>query len=152
MRVWEADCYFSYEILSNDAISVGGYLSPETDIETLNKNLQSVAWQRDEHTVHPCAYFIMWQDKAWEKAKLAILFVASLILISGLINFLKFIIQMFYNRQREVALRKCMGSEIKGLFLLLFRRGILDDVRRFPSVTGADGSSHKYCRDIHTDV
>lgn len=27
---------------------------------------------------------------------------------------------MFYNRQREVALRKCMGSEIKGLFLLLF--------------------------------
>ena len=27
---------------------------------------------------------------------------------------------MFYNRQREVALRKCMGSEKKGLFLLLF--------------------------------
>ena len=120
LRVREADCYFSYEILSNDAISVGGYLSPETDIEILNKNLQSVAWQRDEHTVHPYAYFTMRQDKAWEKAKLAILFIASLILISGLINFLKFIIQMFYNRQREVALRKCMGSEIKGLFLLLF--------------------------------
>lgn len=120
LRIREADCYFSYEILSNEALSVEGYLSPETDIETLNKNLQSVAWQRDEHTVHPCAYFTMRQDKAWEKAKLAILFVASLILISGLINFLKFIIQMFYNRQREVALRKCMGSEIKGLFLLLF--------------------------------
>ena len=66
LRVREADCYFSYEILSNDAISVGGYLSPETDIETLNKNLQSVAWQRDEHTVHPYAYFTMRQDKAWE--------------------------------------------------------------------------------------
>lgn len=49
-----------------------------------------------------------------------IMFIASLILISGLINFLKFIIQMFYNRQREIALRKCMGASVKGLYLLLF--------------------------------
>ena len=47
-------------------------------------------------------------------------FIASLILLSGLINFLKFIIQMFYNRQRELVLRKCIGSDIKGLFALLF--------------------------------
>lgn len=27
---------------------------------------------------------------------------------------------MFYNRQRELVLRKCIGSDIKGLFALLF--------------------------------
>lgn len=64
--------------------------------------------------------FSMRQDKELTMVQFLILFIASLILVSGLINFLKFIIQMFYNRQREVALRKCMGSEIKGLFLLLF--------------------------------
>lgn len=61
----------------------------------------------------------MRQDKELTMVQFLILFIASLILVSGLINFLKFIIQMFYNRQREVALRKCMGSEKKGLFLLL---------------------------------
>lgn len=120
LRNKKTDCYFSYEILSGEALSVGGYLSPKTDLETLNKNLQSVTWQREEHTVYPWASFTFRQDKSFEMAKLAILLVASLILVSGLINFLKFIIQMFYNRQREVALRKCMGSKIKGLFLLLF--------------------------------
>lgn len=117
----KADCYFFYEIIPNDeALSVGGYLSPKTDIETLNKTLQSIRWQRDEDTVHPVAKFTQRHDSTFEMVKLLVLFIASLILISGLINFLKFIIQMFYNRQREVALRKCMGSEIKGLFLLLF--------------------------------
>ena len=86
----------------------------------LNKSLQSITWQRNEDTVHPYAAFSMRQDKELTMVQFLILFIASLILVSGLINFLKFIIQMFYNRQREVALRKCMGSEIKGLFLLLF--------------------------------
>lgn len=116
----KTDCYFFYEVIPYEALSVVGYLSPKTDIETLNKTLQSITWQRDEETVHPVAKFTQRHDNTFAMVKLLILFIASLILISGLINFLKFIIQMFYNRQREVALRKCMGSEIKGLFLLLF--------------------------------
>lgn len=116
----KTDCYFFYEVIPYEALSVGGYLSPKTDIETLNKTLQSITWQRNEDTVHPVAKFTQRHDNTFAMVKLLILFIASLILISGLINFLKFIIQMFYNRQREVALRKCMGSEIKGLFLLLF--------------------------------
>lgn len=79
----------------------------------LNNSLQSITWQRNEDTVHPYAAFSMRQDKELTMVQYLILFIASLILVSGLINFLKFIIQMFYNRQREVALRKCMGSEIK---------------------------------------
>lgn len=116
----KVDCYFFYEIMTNDALSVKGILSPKTNLETLNNSLQSMTWQRGEDTVHPHAMFSMRQDKELAMVQLLILFIASLILVSGLINFLKFIIQMFYNRQREIALRKCMGSEIKGLFLLLF--------------------------------
>ncbi|MBR5891884.1 MAG: ABC transporter permease [Bacteroidaceae bacterium] len=42
-----------------------------------------------------------------------------LIFATGLINFMKFMIQMFYSRQRELALRKCLGSGNRGLYLLL---------------------------------
>jgi len=42
-----------------------------------------------------------------------------LIFITGLINFMKFMIQMFYSRQRELALRKCLGSNNRGLYMLL---------------------------------
>lgn len=44
---------------------------------------------------------------------------SSLILVSGMIQFLKFVIQLFFTRQRELALRKCMGSDKKGIFMLL---------------------------------
>ena len=76
----------------------------------LNKSLQSITWQRNEDTVHSYAAFSMRQDKELTMVQFLILFIASLSWFQGLINFLKFIIQMFYNRQREVALRKCMGS------------------------------------------
>lgn len=46
--------------------------------------------------------------------------IGSLILIAAMINFLKFCIQSFYNRTRELSLRKCLGSDSKGLFGLLF--------------------------------
>ena len=57
--------------------------------------------------------------------KLLYLLVVSLILMSGLINFLKFTNQMFFNRQRELALRKCLGSDTKGLYGLLASEVIL---------------------------
>ena len=46
--------------------------------------------------------------------------IGLLILIAAMINFLKFCIQSFYNRTRELSLRKCLGSDAKGLFRLLF--------------------------------
>ena len=42
-----------------------------------------------------------------------------LIFLTGLINFMRFIIQMFYSRWRELALRKCLGSNSRGLYMLL---------------------------------
>ncbi len=46
--------------------------------------------------------------------------IGALILIAAMINFLKFCIQSFYNRTRELSLRKCLGSDSIGLFCLLF--------------------------------
>lgn len=120
MQEKRIDCYFYYGGMNNAILNIEGYLSANTHIESLNKTLQSITWQKGKETVYPHAYFTYRHDKNMETAKYMILFIASLILISGLINFLKFIIQMFFNRQREVALRKCMGSDIKGLFMLLF--------------------------------
>ena len=65
-----------------------------------------------------------------------VLFVASLILLSGMINFLKFAIQMFYNRQREVALRKSMGSDARASVF----RGILHAYSVISAVTCYNGN------------
>ena len=84
--------------------------------------MEKITWKREDIDIHACAY--SWEERESNiQRNITILlarFIASLILLSGLINFMKFIIQMFYNRQRELALRKCMGSNTKGLFSLLF--------------------------------
>lgn len=51
--------------------------------------------------------------------------IGALILIAAMINFLKFCIQSFYNRTRELSLRKCLGSDSVGLFCLLFSEIII---------------------------
>ena len=50
---------------------------------------------------------------------IALTIFSLLIFLTGLINFTKFVIQMFYARQRELALRKCLGSSNRGLYMLL---------------------------------
>lgn len=52
-------------------------------------------------------------------------FIASLVLVVSLINFLKLSIQTFYNRTRELCLRKSLGSGQGGLFTLLFTEQVL---------------------------
>lgn len=58
-------------------------------------------------------------------ATLFIPLIGALILIAAMINFLKFCIQSFYNRTRELSLRKCLGSDSIGLFCLLFSEIII---------------------------
>lgn len=53
-------------------------------------------------------------------ATLLIPLIGALILIAAMINFLKFCIQSFYNRTKELSLRKSLGSGSLGLFCLLF--------------------------------
>ena len=52
-------------------------------------------------------------------------FIASLVLIVSLINFLKLSIHTFYNRTHELCLRKSLGSGHGGLFALLFTEQVL---------------------------
>lgn len=52
-------------------------------------------------------------------ATLLIPFVGGLVLLAAIINFLKYCIHSFYNRTRELSLRKCLGGDSKGLFCLL---------------------------------
>ena len=54
-----------------------------------------------------------------------VLFIASLILISAMTNFLKFSIQSFLNRTRELSLRKSLGSNNVRLFFLLLTEVII---------------------------
>lgn len=118
----ETDCYFTPSMNPRFLFKAETYLTGKTTLENLNKQLEQISWKRGEETVQTRAYFQAERNnsKSMFIGKLIARFIASLILLSGLINFLKFIIQMFYNRQRELAIRKCVGSDIKGIFALLF--------------------------------
>lgn len=115
------DCYFPLSMNPHLPLSIHSYLTGQTTLEELQKQLKATTWKRGDMDLNAWANMSETQEKSIQQSihTLMLRFIASLILVSGLINFLKFIIQMFYNRQRELALRKCMGSSAKGLYLLL---------------------------------
>lgn len=118
-----ADIYFSINHNPYATLHVHSTLTKGTNIKAVNKALSQLVFTRkDKSPLHITAISLSEQDNRTSQitSKLLGMFFASLILISGLINFLKFIIQMFHNRQRELALRKSLGSDIKGFFCLLF--------------------------------
>ena len=118
----EIDCFFSYRAASDYSFEVGGLLAEGVTTASLNKSLQELPLVHKDGTWRASAMGMMqmYDNMQMRMARLLFRVLASLILISALINFLKFVFQMFYNRQREVALRKCMGSDTKGLLVLLF--------------------------------
>lgn len=112
----ETEIFFPLSIMIKAVLFVEGILKEEVPIHVLNEQLAQIS-SRNEGIY--TAYLP--RDRSQQKIVILLGYlVSSLILISGLINFLKFIIQMFYNRQRELALRKCVGSDMKGIFCLLF--------------------------------
>lgn len=118
----DADCYFALETHSGTPLTVDSRLTKTASLSQVKKQLEKMTWERGEETMHIEAYSVAQRqaEKGEALVQILILFISSLILLSGLINFLKFIIQMFFNRQRELALRKCIGSNMQGLFSLLF--------------------------------
>lgn len=116
------DCYFSYMALPQGFMEVYALLDDGTTLSELNDNLQNLKFVNNgkDYSVSALSFSDDFKKKQMTIIFSIVLFVASLILLSGMINFLKFAIQMFYNRQREVALRKSMGSDARGLFMLLF--------------------------------
>lgn len=119
----EADVFIPYEESTFMGIlQVQGLLTADANLKEVNRLLEQIKVNRDTDTMHYTVIRLADQYSSPSRNAfiLFIRFLSSLILLSGIINFLKFIIQMFYNRQRELALRKCMGSDSKGLFCLLF--------------------------------
>jgi hypothetical protein len=112
------DCYFPLSMRPDEILFVGSSIEADTSIKDLNSRLAKITWGHGPVNVHASAF--LQSDDNKSVTALLVRFLGALILLSGFINFLKFVIQMFYNRQRELVLRKCLGSDNKGLFYLLF--------------------------------
>ena len=114
------DIYFPLSALDGQALYVESVLKPGMDIHRLNERLKQIQLDpTDENsTLEAHSTLSRYEGNIWTEA--VGYFIAALVLISGIVNFLKFVIQMFYNRQRELAIRKCVGSGTGGTFCLLF--------------------------------
>lgn len=112
------DCYFPLSMNPNIIFSPVSTIKSDIKIKELNARLEKIKWSNGTTNVSASAY--LQSNHGTAIIAMFVRFLGSLILLSGLINFLKFIIQMFYNRQRELVLRKCIGSDNRGLFYLLF--------------------------------
>lgn len=115
-----ADVFFHPEIAPKRVYYVGSYLNGKATLDEVNAQLKKVEWAGNNRIVSCYAQMALGDRTAQLLSFLFVRFLASLILLSGLINFLKFIIQMFYNRQRELGIRHCLGADWKGMFGLLF--------------------------------
>ena len=113
------EIFFHPDVAPKWRYSIESFLNGEASLKDVNKQLDKIVWP--EGRITSCW---AWQEgkDATGEAMVALLVraLSSLILLSGLINFLKFIIQMFYNRQRELNIRQCLGADWKGMFSLLF--------------------------------
>lgn len=118
------ECWFPLSLKPKAWLQVYALREQGTSPESLKKRLARMTWVRGEEVMHVKAFSLkeLEESRNTDLARFFLLFISSLILLSGLINFLKFTFQMFYARQRELALRKCVGSDSKGIFLLLFLR------------------------------
>ena len=99
---------------------VYGYLKDGYSVNEVRKAIDKVEW-RSADDGKPYGMIAIQQNydrDFWLSMVLFVLF-SLLIFATGLINFMKFVIQMFYSRQRELALRKCLGSNNRGLYMLL---------------------------------
>ena len=115
-----ADVFFHPEVAPNRPYNVVSFLNGKVTLDDINSQLKKVEWSGDNKIIS-CYAEMSFKDHISKMLSILLVrFLASLILFSGLINFLKFIIQMFYNRQRELGIRQCLGANWKGMFGLLF--------------------------------
>ena len=113
------EIFFHPEIAPWWVYGMSSFLNGKSTLEEINEQLKKVVWP--EEKFNECwARMEFRNEEPAVRAALLIRAISALILLSGLINFLKFIIQMFYNRQRELGIRQCLGSNWKGMFSMLF--------------------------------
>ena len=99
---------------------VYAFIKDGYSVKEVQKAIDSVEWRSadDGKPYGMIAFQHNYDRDFWLSVVFLILF-SLLIFATGLINFMKFVIQMFYSRQRELALRKCLGSNNRGLYMLL---------------------------------
>ena len=114
-----ADIYFSTATAPNGFFIAEAILKENISQAEANKQLEQIHIPQGEKTIHPITFLKTNKSQEERLAGILVHVIGILILLSGLINFLKFIIQSFYNRQRELAIRKCMGSSTLNLLGLL---------------------------------
>ena len=116
-----ADCFFSMMRQPDERnfLQVHVLIPRQMSEETFAQHLEKMGWQRKDGNVSLSLRMENADDTQRHLAETLVLAIASLVLVSGLINFLKFIFQVFFIRQRELVLRKCMGSGLRGLYALL---------------------------------
>ena len=117
----KTDIYFPLSTFNDrESLYIESVLKPGIDIHRLNERLGEIRLDPGDENSTLVAYSTMsrYEGDVWIEA--LGYFIAALVLISSIVNFLKFVIQMFYNRQRELAIRKCVGSGTLGTFCLLF--------------------------------
>ena len=114
------DIYFPLSYRPKAALNVETTIKKGISIQAFKERMNQVYMEpgNEDSRIQISSYDDVYKRVMW--IELGGLLIGSLILLSGIINFLKFIIQMFYNRQRELAIRKCVGSGMTGLFFLLF--------------------------------
>lgn len=98
-------------------------LAKDAAVQTVNQQLMHRKIPGDENQKSRLQITTFYQNilKGENLAAIILIpFIASLVLIVSLINFLKLSIHTFYNRTRELCLRKSLGSGNAGLFALLF--------------------------------
>ena len=120
----DVDIYFSLSASHSSLqylplANVSAIVKPGVDMQGFVQHMRQIEMEPG----NPDSFiYVMTNESRYKESIWIELFglcIGSLILLSGLVNFLKFIIQMFYNRQRELAIRKCVGSSIGGLLTLL---------------------------------
>lgn len=124
-KIRDVDIYFSlyasHSSLQYSPLAIASAIvKPGVDMQDFVQHMRQIEMEpgKPDSFIYVMTNESRYKEFFW--AELFGLSIGSLILLSGLINFLKFIIQMFYNRQRELAIRKCVGSGTGGLLTLLF--------------------------------
>ncbi len=113
----EVHCYFPLEMNKKLSLQVSARISTDKTPDEINSRLSRIKWGKNDSELHV-------KIRPYEDRKtpvlLMILFLSSLVFVSAAISFLRYTFQTFYMRQHEMALRKCMGVDNRGLFMLLF--------------------------------
>ncbi len=105
---------------NNASVRIHGKIKSGYSIEDIRENGKKHEWVASKDGEPFDINIIqLYNGSSFWIASIIMTIFSLLIFVTGLISFMKFMIQMFYTRQRELALRKCMGSDNRGLYMLL---------------------------------